>query len=64
MWSKTVAVYESLRQMAKEEAAVTAIEYGLLASLVALAIVGGVTLLGDTVGGMWQMIANVVSSVM
>lgn len=64
MWSKTMAVYASLRQMAKEEVAVTAIEYGLLASLIALATIGGIALLGDTVGKMWQMIADAVSSVM
>lgn len=64
MWRKAVAAYENLRQLAREEVAVTAIEYGLLASLVALATLGGITLLGDTVGSMWQMIADAVLSVM
>lgn len=62
MWSKAVVAYESLRQVAREEAAVTAIEYGLLALLIALAVLGAVALLGNAVANMWQMIADAVLS--
>lgn len=44
------------------ESGVTAIEYALLASLIAMAIVGGVALLGETVQGMWSDIADKVAN--
>lgn len=64
MWSKAVAAYEGLKQIAREESAITAIEYALLAMLIALAVLGAITLLGTTVARMWQMIADAVLSAM
>lgn len=37
-----------------DEAGVTAIEYGLLAALIVVAILGGVSLVGDRVFGMFD----------
>jgi len=40
------------------ESGVTAVEYGLIASLIALAIIVGVTLLGVNLGGLFSYIAG------
>lgn len=40
----------------------TAIEYGLILALIFLAVMGGVTLLGDSVKGRWNDISNKVTS--
>lgn len=46
---------------AKSERGVTAIEYGLLASLVALAIIVGATLLGTNLGSLFSYIGGKVA---
>ncbi len=46
-----------LRRLWREEEGVTAIEYGLMAGLIVLAIVASVTALGDAVGTMYVNIA-------
>jgi pilus assembly protein Flp/PilA len=46
----------------RNEKAATAIEYGLILALIFLAVMGGVTLLGDSVKGRWNEIANKVTS--
>ena len=45
----------------KSERGVTAIEYGLIASLVALAIIVGLTLLGVNLGGLFSYIGGKVA---
>lgn len=40
---------------------VTAIEYALIAALIAIAVVGGVTLVGIELQGMYDRICNAVS---
>lgn len=42
-----------LRDFGREEQGATAIEYGLIAALIALAILGGVSSLGNVVEIMW-----------
>jgi pilus assembly protein Flp/PilA len=42
----------------REEEGVTAIEYGLIASLVALAIIVGATLLGTNLNAMFNFVAG------
>jgi len=42
----------------KDESGVTAIEYGLIASLVALAIIAGASLLGTDLNTLFQTIGN------
>jgi len=41
----------------KDESGVTAIEYGLIAALVGVAIIGGVTLLGDSLDSMFTSVS-------
>ena len=42
----------------KEEEGVTAIEYGLIAGLLAVAIIAGVTLAGEKLGALFTGVAN------
>jgi len=52
--SKKIAHYFSV----ESESGVTAIEYGLLASLVALGIIVGATLLGGNLGALFNYIGT------
>jgi pilus assembly protein Flp/PilA len=45
----------------KNESGATAIEYGLIAALIAVAIVAGAGILGDTLDGQFQWIAGELS---
>lgn len=56
--SKTVAGWLSI----ESESGVTAIEYGLIASLIALAIIVGATALGTNLNGLFNYIASKVSA--
>lgn len=55
--SKSVANWLSV----ESERGVTAIEYGLIASLIALAIIAGVTLLGVNLGATFNFLAGKVA---
>lgn len=46
----------------KNEKGVTAIEYGLLAALIALAIIGAVTLLGNNLSTVFNTVAGKVAA--
>jgi pilus assembly protein Flp/PilA len=50
--------YQSFKTFWADEDGATAIEYGLLASLIALAIVGGATALGGSLGALFQEVAD------
>jgi pilus assembly protein Flp/PilA len=52
----------ALRRFYREEEGVTAIEYGLIASLVALAIITGATLLGKNLDSMFSYIAGLLKT--
>jgi pilus assembly protein Flp/PilA len=43
-----------LRRLLADRLGATAIEYGLIAALIAIAAVGGMNALGGGVGGMWS----------
>jgi pilus assembly protein Flp/PilA len=45
-------------RFAKDESGATAIEYGLIAALIALAIIGGATALGNKLNEQFNAIAN------
>ena len=47
-----------IRRFVKDESGVTAIEYGLIASLIAVAIITTVTLVGSDLNLTFQNIAN------
>jgi pilus assembly protein Flp/PilA len=54
-----------MRQLAKRfvanDAGATAIEYGLIAALICLAVIGGMTQLGNSVGNTWNTVGNAVN---
>lgn len=45
-----------IKQFARDEEGVTAIEYGLLAALIAVVIIGGATLVGTKLEAVFQYI--------
>lgn len=47
-----------LRSFAADESGATAIEYGLLAALIAVAIIAGATLLGGGLNDLFTRVAN------
>lgn len=47
-----------------DEIGATAIEYGLIAGLIALGIIGGVTFLGEAVLRMWEHVSTSVIAAM
>lgn len=47
---------------AKNEKGVTALEYGLLAALIALVLIGGATLLGKNLNGNFNYVAGKVAT--
>ncbi len=47
-----------IKNFIREEEGVTAIEYGLIAALVAIAIIAGVTLLGKDLNNLFTNIAG------
>lgn len=51
-----------IQKFIRDEEGVTAIEYGLMAALVALAIITAASLLGTNLGGLFTKIAGCLSS--
>lgn len=56
-----MAKYEVLRTLKRDQRAVTAMEYGLIAALVAAVIVTGVTALGTSLSARFTAIAGTVA---
>ncbi len=52
-------MYAYMIRLLREEKAASAVEYALIVSLIALAIIVTVTLLGTTISGVFQSIINV-----
>jgi pilus assembly protein Flp/PilA len=59
-----IAIRKRLRRLRESELGATAIEYGLIAALIVIAMIGGLQTLGGGAGGMWGRILNNVSNVM
>lgn len=53
---------ETIKRFVRDEEGVTAIEYGLIASLVAIAIIVGAGALGTKLNAMFNYIAGVLKS--
>ena len=51
-----------INRFLKDESGVTAIEYGLIASLVGVAIILGATFLGGTLNSTFQMIGDTMAT--
>lgn len=49
---------ETVRSFLRDEEGVTAIEYGLIAALIAVVIIGAVTLIGTNLNTIFQFIAD------
>ncbi len=52
-----------LRLLGSDRKGVTALEYGLLAGLIAVVIIGGATALGTSISGMFTAIATTLGNV-
>ena len=48
-----IAIRKFLRMLGANQRGATAIEYGLIASLIIVAMMGGLTMLGGNTGAMW-----------
>jgi pilus assembly protein Flp/PilA len=62
MFTYTCALVERIRAelalMTADHKGVTALEYGLLAGLIAVVVIGGATLLGTAINGQFSSIAT------
>jgi len=57
------AIPRNWRKLFADSSGATAIEYGLIAALIAVAAIGGIASLGGGAGGMWtDLSANVQAS--
>lgn len=52
----------SVKRFAQDDAGATAIEYGLIAALIAIAIIGGASTLGGNLGSKFKAIARSVGT--
>jgi len=53
-----IAIRSILRRLFTDKKGATAIEYGLIAALIVIAMMGALSRLGGGAGGMWSNIAN------
>lgn len=56
------AITNVLRAYYHDKSGATAIEYGLIAALIGVGLIGGLKLLGGGTNGMWTTIANKVDT--
>ena len=56
------AIRKTLRRLLADQGGATAIEYGLIAPLIIVAMIGGLSALGGGAGGMWTKINNAVQN--
>ncbi len=52
------AIRRTLRALLTDQSGATAVEYGLIAALIVVAIVGSLALLGGGTNGMWTEISS------
>ena len=58
------AIRETLRLLRADRRGATAIEYGLIAALIVIAMMGALQALGGGVNGKWGQLANTISTYM
>ena len=56
------AIRTNLRRLRSDRRGATAIEYGLIAALIVVAMMGGLASLGGGAGGMWTKLKNQVEA--
>ena len=59
-----IAIRMMLRRLAADRRGATAIEYGLMVALIAIAMLAGLSSLGGGAGGMWGKISANLTSAM
>jgi pilus assembly protein Flp/PilA len=59
-----IAIRLTLRKLRRDEGGATAIEYGLIAALIAVACLSGFSTLGGGANGMWGKVGNQVNNAM
>jgi pilus assembly protein Flp/PilA len=52
-----IAIRRTLHKLFADRRGATAIEYGLIAALIVIAMIGGLSALGGGAGGMWSNLA-------
>jgi pilus assembly protein Flp/PilA len=58
------AIRKNLRRLIADQGGATAIEYGLIVTLIAVACIGGFSALGGGAGGMWTNLSGIVQTSM
>ena len=58
------AIQKTLRMLLADQRGATAVEYGLIASLIIIAMIGGISSLGGGAGGMWTKVSADVQNAM
>jgi len=58
------AIRTNLRTLGADRRGATAIEYGLIAALIVIAMMTGLSSLGGGVGGMWTKLSNTTNTYM
>ena len=56
------AIRSILRRLRTDQKGATAIEYGLIAALIVIAMMGGLRAMGGGAGGLWSNIAQAVQN--
>ena len=56
------AIRTTLHKLIRDERGATAIEYGLIAALIVIAMMGGLKTLGGGAGGMWTKVKTEVET--
>jgi pilus assembly protein Flp/PilA len=56
------AIRKNLRKLLADFGGATAIEYGLIIALIAVAAIGGFSALGGGSGGMWTRLSDVIQN--
>lgn len=56
------AIPKNLRKLRADKRGATAIEYGLIAALIVVAMMAGLSSLGGGAGGMWTKLKNTVET--
>ena len=56
------AIRTTLRRLLADQGGATAIEYGLIVALIAVAAIGGISAFGGGAGGMWTDLSSEVQN--
>ena len=57
-----IAIRLNMRRLCSDKRGATAVEYGLIAALIVVAMMGGLSTMGGGVGGMWTKISTAVQT--